>query len=194
MAHNSLILGRSQYGKSSLAKALCRAFRRSGRRVIVFDILADDWDADFVTADREEFLEIFWGSFDVVAFVEEAGHSAGKGETEMILTATTGRHQVGAQGFGNSCYYSCHRLNQLDVTLRAQCPELYLFASRADDARDLYQEYGHKELLEAPSLPQGDFFHVAPGEPLTKHHVDFRTLKITRIYTKPEGGSNDSKT
>jgi hypothetical protein len=184
MSTNALILGRSQYGKSSLAKALAKKFKEAGRRVLVYDILLDDWNADYVTDDKDEFFKIFWGSFDLVAFIEEGGETANKKETEMVYTATRGRHQVGAQGFGNCCYYSCHRLNQLDVTLRAQCPELFLFASRYDDARDLCQEYGERELLKAPTLPPGHFYHVSPGQPALIWKIDFKTLKIERHYAR----------
>ncbi len=181
MAHG-LILGRSQYGKSSLSKALARKFKADGRRVLVYDILMDQWDADYVTDDEDEFFEIFWGSYDIVAFIEEGGETANKKAKDMVYTATRGRHQVGDEGLGNSCYYSTHRLNQLDVTLRAQCPELFLFASRHDDAKDLRQEYGHDQLLNAPKLAPGEFYHVVPGEPCRKWKIDFRTLKITRIH------------
>jgi hypothetical protein len=185
MAHNGLILGRSQYGKSSLAKALAIAFKAAGRRVLVYDILDDNWaGASVVVSNKEEFLNIFWNSFDIIAFIEEGGEVANRREKEIAFTSTRGRHQIGDQGFGNSCYYSTHRLNQLDVTLRAQCPELYLFASRHDDARDLVQEYGQPRLIEAPALPPGVFFHVLPGEDLKKYKIDFATLKIERIYEK----------
>jgi hypothetical protein len=59
---------------------------------------------------------------------------------------------------------------------------LFLFASRYDDAKDLFQEYGHRELLEAPTLPPGVFFHVSPGEKCQKWKIDFKTLKIEKFY------------
>ena len=182
MAHNGLILGRSQYGKSSLAKGLAREFIKSGRRVLVYDILGDDWGDALVVDDREEFLEVFWNSFDLVVFVEEAAEAAGKVNPEMVFTATRGRHQVGEEAHGHSVYFSCHRLNQLDVTMRDQCPELYLFASRTNDAKDLAEDYGHQELKQAPRLQPGEFFHVLPGEPLTKWRVDFKTQQVKKIH------------
>lgn len=175
---NGLILGRSQYGKTTLAKKLAEQFKASGRRVLVYDILLDDWTADYVTDNREEFLEIFWGSFDLICFVDEGGETANKKEKDIVWTATRGRHQVGAQGYGNATYYLCHRLNLLDVTLRAQCPELFLFASRYDDAKDLANEYGAKELIEAPSLQPGEFFHIAPGAGCNKYKINFETKAI----------------
>ena len=183
MAHNGLILGRSQYGKSSLAKGLCRSFRQAGRRTLVFDPLLDDWDAGYITDDRDEFLELFWGSFDLVVFVEEAGETANKREHEMVFTATRGRHQVGEEAHGHSVYYSCHRLNQLDVTLRGQCPELYLFACGYGDARDLAEDYGNREALKlAPSFLPGEFLHILPGLPAELYSVDFQTQKVTRNF------------
>ncbi len=183
---NGLILGRSEHGKSSLSKALARKFKAVRRRVLVYDILLDQWDADYVTDDEEEFLDIFFGSFDLICFVEEGGETANKKTRDMVYTATRGRHQVGEEGFGNSTYYSCHRLNQLDVTLRAQCPELFLFASRYDDAKDLAQDYGHNRLLKAPRLKPGEFYHVVPGKPCLKYFIDFKTLKITQIFDEDD--------
>lgn len=178
---NSLILGRSEYGKTSLSKALARKFHKAGRRVLVYDIIMDQWDADYVTDDEEEFLEIFWGSFDLICFVEEGGETANKKAKDIVWTATRGRHQVGALGFGNKCFYSCHRLNLLDVTLRDQCPELFLFSMSKSDSRELADDYGAPDLVNAPSLLPGEFYHVAPGIPCQKYKIDFETQEIEKI-------------
>jgi hypothetical protein len=190
MAHNGLILGRSQYGKTSAAIGLCRRLIKSGRRALVYDILWDDWDEGLteeearrliVTDDQEEFLKIFWGSTDLVVFVEEAAETAGKSARDMVFTATRGRHQIGEQAHGHSVYYSCHRLNQLDVTMRDQCPELFLFACGLSDARDLADHYGRVELKAAPSLEPGEFYHVAPGRKVGKYRVDFETKAVVPL-------------
>ena len=141
----------------------------------------DDWDAQLVTDDKDEFLEIFWNSYDLVVFVEEAGETVRR-EPDMVFTATRGRHQVGAEAHGHSVYYSTHRLKQLDTTLRDQCPELYLFACSNEAARDLADDYGCAALKLAPSFLPGEFIHILPGVPPELYRVDFRTQKVERNF------------
>jgi len=180
---SSVIIGRSEFGKSSLAKALARRFtRHDERRVLVYDILSDRWDSTLTVDNEEEFLKIYWGSFDIIAIVDECGVTATIAKPKMAPIARRGRHQVGPKKLGNSNYFIAHRLTDLDPNIRAQCSELYLFACRYDDAKDFALEHGAPVLKTASTLPPGQFFHVAPGKPVTRWKIDFSNLKIRRLY------------
>jgi len=179
---SSVIIGRSEFGKSSLAKALCRRFTHDDRRVLVYDIMDDHWDSTLTVSEEDEFLKLYWGSYDIIAIVDESGVTATTGRPKMARIARQGRHQVGPQKWGNSNYFIAHRLTDLDPNIRAQCSELYLFACRYDDAKDFALEHGQPILKTASALPPGHFFHVAPGKPVTRWVVDFSNLKISRIY------------
>lgn len=181
---NGLIIGRGEYGKSSLAKALCKKAGKTGRRRLVYDPNLDPWPAEYVTDVREEFISIFWGSYDLFCIVDEGQETASQKEKAVMFTATRGRHRVGARRWGHATYFVSHQLRQLNKTLRGNCPELFLFACDLDDARDLSKYHGAPQLRNAPAMPPGYFYHVAPGQPCRKFFIDFRTLEVHRIHEK----------
>lgn len=148
MAHN-LILGRTESGKTTLAKRLAQVYRSRGYKVIVLDALMDPhWPADFLTSDRETFSQVVQQSRRCFVFVDEAGEYIGRYETEMHWLATRGRH------FGHSTYFVCQRAMQIAKLVRDQCTSLFLFACSPSDAKLLADEFGAEALLQAPSLPQ----------------------------------------
>jgi len=190
---NVLILGRGKYGKSSLAESLCAEYVAQGLTPIVLDPIGIEhkWEGARVTKEPKEFLAWFWAARDTPAFVEEYAlvtkRVPGKDwlEPEFVLTATTGRNQIGPEARGNWTHYSCHRLTQLDVTLRDQCSELYLFACRDDDAYQLSLDYGRPVLRQAPALNKLEYLFVSPDtKEVTLWEVDPESLETRRIQRK----------
>lgn len=125
--------------------------KQRGRRVIVLDPVHDVWDADFQTADNEDFLSIFWSpewlSCDV--FIDEAGDAIGHYEKTMLRTATMGTKQ------GHSCHYISQRGKLLSPTVRGQCSNLFLFAMSREDTQELARNFNEPILEMAYKLPQG---------------------------------------
>ena len=141
--------------------------RQRSRRVIVLDPTHDTWDADFQTADNDEFLEIFWSPewlcCDV--FIDESGDAIGQYDKIMLRTATLGRKQ------GHSVRFITQRGAQLSPTVRGQCEELFLFRMATNDAQVLAREWVQPELEYAFQLPKGTCYYVS-------RYGDLKTLEV----------------
>lgn len=61
--------------------------------------------------------------------------------------------------YGHRAYLLSQRPNQIDVNVRDQCSEMYLFAVSQNDAKTLQQEFRWQEILQAAELPAGQCLH-----------------------------------
>ena len=146
-------------GKTTLARRLAALHKAAGRRVVVLDELMDpawktEGGADFLTDNPEEFREIFWTNRNLTFFIDEAGESVGRYDKSMSMTATRGRH------WGHVGHYIAQRASMLAKNVRAQCSEVYAFASTDTDAKVMAEEYLQPALLEASRLEQGEYIHA----------------------------------
>jgi hypothetical protein len=193
-------------GKSSLAEAIARVYLSAGIVCVVLETFYTGrrWEGCIVFRDVDEFIAYVETHYDCALFVEEYARAldstAKEGDTDAVLRAkrraieqkfiilatTTCSHQVGERNMGHVVHFSCHRLVQFDVTLRDQCPELYLFVCRADDADELAKDYGKRDsaLKNGPELLPGQFYHVEPGEDAELMEIDFATLDIREVRAK----------
>lgn len=179
---NGLILGRGETGKSVLARELSRQFSLIGRRNLVCDVTGGYWPhADHVAESVDDFSTLFWGSYDIAALIEEAGDATVKAHEGIKRAGTRGRHQLGPLNLGNCIYFITHRLKLIDPTVRSNCTELFLFGCGYDDAAELRNEFASNELLNAPSLKPGEFYHIPPGGDASRHTIDFGTGRISKI-------------
>ena len=146
-------------GKTTLARRLAALYKAAGRRVVVLDELMDpawisEGGADFLTDSPEEFKEIFWTNRNLAFFIDEAGESVGRYDKSMSMTATRGRH------WGHLGHYIAQRATMLARNVRAQCSEVYAFASTDTDAKVLAEEFLQPALLGASQLAQGEYIHA----------------------------------
>lgn len=152
MAH-VLILGMTESGKTTKARKLASCYRRQGYGVLVLDPLCDPrWDCDFITADQEDFLDVFWRSRSCMAFLDEGGESVGRYDLAMQETATRGRH------WGHSCHYIAQKATQLAPIVRDQCSYVYLFTSGLSSCKMLAEEFNKPELLNGTKLKMYSYF------------------------------------
>lgn len=174
MAH-ALFLGMTESGKTSLAKMMARQFKKKGVGILVLDPLRDpDWNADFITDDPGEFLEVFFNSRRCMVFIDEAGENVGRFDKAMVKTATKGRH------WGHSVNYLTQRATLVSLTVRDQCRNLYLFASGYKDCKMLENEFNSPELLNAPSLKALEFYAASKHGDTAKYRLNFKTDSIDR--------------
>lgn len=165
MAH-VLILGMTESGKTTLAANLVKVYKRNQYGVIVLDELQDPrWQADYITDDPEEFLQVFWQSRECIAVIDEGGESVGRYDKAMQKTATRGRH------WGHSCHYIAQRASQLAPIVRDQCTHLFLFCSSAKDGKLLAEEWNKPELAECSNFKQGEYIHAVKFGQSTKQSV-----------------------
>lgn len=158
--HN-LISGITASGKTYLAKQLCKAFKKQGRKTIVFDIFADDWQADYCTADAEKFLWAAQHNTQAALFIDESGAAIGRGvdARRFHWCATQARH------WGHKCFFIVQRITQIEPIIRSQCSSFFAFRGSANDAKILVEETGEKKFEILPNLPQYAFLAVKPFAP-----------------------------
>ena len=154
---HTLISGITASGKSYLAKRLCSGLRRK-RLTIVYDILGDDWNADFCTADAEKFLWAAQHNTGAALFIDESGAAIGRGvdARRFHWCATQSRH------WGHRCFFIVQRLTQIEPIIRSQCSTFYAFRGSANDAKILVDDTGEKKFEILPTLPQYAFLAVSP--------------------------------
>lgn len=146
----------TESGKTTKARQLAANYRRQGIGVIVLDPLRDPaWQADFITDDQEEFLDVFWRSRSCAAFLDEGGESVGRYDLAMQKTATRGRH------CGHSCHYIAQKATQLAPIVRDQCSYLYLYTSGLTSCKMLAEEFNKPELLNATQLQRFSYYFVS---------------------------------
>lgn len=146
----------TESGKTTKARQLAANYRRQGIGVIVLDPLKDPaWQADFITDNQEEFLDVFWRSRSCAAFLDEGGESVGRYDLAMQKTATRGRH------CGHSCHYIAQKATQLAPIVRDQCSYLYLYTSGLTSCKMLAEEFNKPELLNATQLKRFSYYFVS---------------------------------
>lgn len=155
----------TESGKTTLAKLIAQKRKQSGRGILVLDPLGTQWDADYQSADQQEFLDIVWRSESCDVFVDEAGKAIGHYEKLMIDLATTSRH------WGHNCYFLCQRAAMVSPTVRTQCRVLFAFNQAGEDSIILAKEWGYDELKECPKLAQGAYFHAQRFKTISRGKV-----------------------
>lgn len=187
----------TESGKTTKARRLAASYKKQGIGVIVLDPLRDPgWNADFITDDQEEFLDVFWRSRSCAAFLDEGGESVGRYDLAMQKTATRGRH------CGHSCHYVAQKATQLAPIVRDQCSHLFLFTSGLASAKMLAEEFNKPDLLQATQLQMYSYFHatrfgqiqlVGELSHATNSHSNRRSDSSTRPVTSgEEEGGDDS--
>ena len=154
MAH-VMILGQTLSGKSILAKRLAASYKAKGIKVIVHDPIGDpEWNADFQTANFDEFFNVYNNSRQCAVFYDEAGETCRDYSKEMTRTATRGRHR------GHRNHYISQRATLILKTMRDQCTGLFLFNTSLEDCKVHSNEWNAPELKEnGPFLKIGEYYH-----------------------------------
>lgn len=172
MAH-ALITGRTETGKTTLAKALCGELTAGGHKTLVYDVLKSAWPASYVTDDKELFLDVFWQSTDLAVFIDEGGESVGRFDEEMMKTATRGRHN------GHQVFYLSQRVTLLNKTLRTQATKIYVFSSAFSDCKLLADDYSCPEIEQAANFAPGSFLYVNAAQRVAQRFkIDFSTKRV----------------
>lgn len=154
MAH-TCIIGMTESGKTSLARALAQAFRRRRVCTIALDPIGDpSWPVDQLYHEPEPFEKAVRQSRSAMIFVDESGAVIDRHDDRLWWLATRSRH------WGHSVFFLAQRAVQVPKTVRDQCSTLYLFAVSQSDADALAEEWACPQLHDAPNLPRGNFILV----------------------------------
>lgn len=170
--HN-LIVGTTQSGKTTLAKQLQRLLKGQGYSHIVLDPNGDHWpDAAFVTENPETFLREAKQWRDCYLWIDEASETCSNHDKEMHWAARRARH------LGHSSYFISQLVHDMAKAIRTNSAGLYLFASPLSDVEILAKEWNCAELLNAPRLKQGHFYHVTRFKPVKLYNL-FKNQEVS---------------
>ena len=159
-----LILGITQTGKTTLAFRLAQKYKAANVNVLVLDPdKRSGWNADFLTDNPAEYLEVVKVNQSCALFIDESGEMIGRYAKEMAWLATNSRK------WGHKAHFITQRATQLDPTIRNQCTTIFLFKQSLNDTKDLANEFCSEELEMAHTL--------AAGEYLCKIGVDGKVFK-----------------
>ncbi|MDH4379167.1 MAG: hypothetical protein QE263_04605 [Vampirovibrionales bacterium] len=150
IAGHSLVAGRSGFGKTTLVKGLAQRFSDGGTPVLVLTTFPQDsWPADYITDNPEEFIEKVFFHTGCFVVVDEGGEFAGQYNKTMSKLATRGRHN------GHICVFIAQRATMINVNIRANCNNLFIFKSCVDDCKILANDFAVSDLTGASNLEPG---------------------------------------
>jgi hypothetical protein len=160
-----LIVGMTESGKSSLARALAREYALAGHVPIVLDVTRNkEWGANaIIFTDPDEMLRYVRDPQKCLRqpiFVEEAGIAVNKYQSEFQWLTTFSRHH------GMRCHIVAQRAEMVDKTTRSQCANLAAFGLPFDDAKAYAREFNGQEIMQCTTFRPGTYIHktrYAPG-------------------------------
>lgn len=160
-----LIVGMTETGKSSLARAMAREYTKAGHVPIVLDVTRNkEWGSDaIIFTDPDELLRYVQDPQQCLRqpiFVEEAGLAVNKYSSQFQWLTTFSRHH------GMRCHIVAQRAEMVDKTVRSQCANLAAFGLAPDDAKAYAREFNGKEILQCMTFQPGTYIHktrFAPG-------------------------------
>jgi hypothetical protein len=109
------------------------------------------WQADFLTDDPAEYLEVVKVNQGCALFIDESGQMIGRYAREMAWLATNSRK------WGHKAHFITQRATQLDTTVRNQCTTIFLFKQSLNDTKILANEFVSDDLEAAHTLSQGEY-------------------------------------
>lgn len=161
---HTLICGVTESGKTTLARALARAFDSVGQNIIVYDPVGSntaggDWPRRSILFDNPEEFFAYVARPDVIhahVFIDEAGDLFNASCRENFWLLTRGRH------FGLYIYLIAQRPVMVYPTVRTQCRQAYVFRLAYEDLKTIGMDYGFSN-LNKNSLDTGDFLMLTSG-------------------------------
>lgn len=163
---HSAIYGIGGSGKSTLAYTLADQCLANEWGLIILDPNDDaGWPKVGPTVRKVRTLaaliELAKRSQRCALFVDEAGEAIGRGKKALHgqWITTRSRH------WGHRAYISAQRAQLIDLSIRNQCDEAFVFRQSPNDAKELAEQYADDLLLTAPTLPVGTFIHVRSCQP-----------------------------
>lgn len=149
---HTLILGITESGKTTLAVKLAQNYKKRGINVLVLEpFKSQKWNADFITDNANEFLDVVFTNKSCAIFIDESGDMIGRYNEAMNKLATVSRH------YGHNSHFICQRATMINPTIRSQCSNIFLFKQSLDDAKILSKEYVCDDLLNSHKLRQGQY-------------------------------------
>lgn len=145
---HSLVIGATGSGKTVLVHKMAKEFDKLGVPLLVLTPFDDDtsWNADFITDNSDEFLNVVFNHKSCLVVVEEAGEFAGQYNKAMFKLATRGRHN------GHICIFIAQKMKMVAENIRVNCQNLFLFKTTRKMCRILEEDFAVEGLERATTL------------------------------------------
>lgn len=114
-------------------------------------MLSENWQANYITDNPDEFLQVVFENVNCAVFVDESAETIGRYAGTMQKLATSSRN------LGHNVHFICQRPKQLDINMRTQCENIFVFKLSLYDTKELAREYVSNDLLYAPQLLKGEY-------------------------------------
>jgi DNA polymerase III delta prime subunit len=182
---HSLIIGVTESGKTTLARALARELAGKKQTVIVYDPVGTitaggGWpESAKIFQDEKE----FWKYLDrddighAHIFVDEAGDLFNLSKRENYWLLTRGRH------FGFFVYMICQRPTMIAPSARTQAATCYMFRLANSDAKEICADMGHDWPLSDKDIETGEYLQLDQGDFYVLHsgRVEYERENIFKI-------------
>ncbi|MCM8526111.1 MAG: hypothetical protein NE327_06315 [Lentisphaeraceae bacterium] len=174
---HTLILGASQYGKTTVAKSLAEELSKLGCFIVVYDKeydkrygqdLKEEWNADFITGNFEEFREFLWTHTNCVAFVEECNFLT---DDDAPLT-TYIRH------LGHSMVFSGHKVIDFPTKIRGEINQVITSRGLKSHGKLIQEFIMSEELDNIQEIERYEFTWVNPLIQRVESRFNGRDQKI----------------
>lgn len=179
---HTLITGRTEMGKTSLARILQMELKKRGDKTAAYSTQKWEWKgADFATNSGKELLAFLRReeNYSSFVFVDETADSVDRYDKQYNWLAGSSRH------FGHTVTFIGHLLTDVSPAIRMNCKRWILFASRRRDFDLAEAEYD--VTIPTRQLDDGEFLLFDPGKPPRKGKVNFAKQSLTWI----KNGGND---
>lgn len=180
---HKLYCGVTESGKTTLARAMARAYQSAGQIVIVRDPVGTGtagggWGENAIIFGHGE-DEAFWKYlsndrvFGAHVFIDECSDYFGVGQTENQWLLTRGRH------YGLHVNLIAQRPKMIAPNVRNQVSIAYVFRLANDDMKEVTADMGHN-MRDFDPLDKGDFYVLHSGRASIVRHNVFTLLESKR--------------
>jgi hypothetical protein len=165
------IFGRTQSGKTAIAKFMVRDAGRAGVACAILDPLMDpDWPTrrgDFITRDRDAFRYFIQTNKSRLVVIDESSKALDRYDPNDDWAFVMGRH------LGHLAVVIGQQPKMVNPTIRAQLSKIYVLALPASSAKFLADEWGRPELLAAASFPTLEVMEASGFSDTRRGRIDF---------------------
>lgn len=151
-------------GKTTIAKKIVqKKIELTNRPLLVLDPNLDpEWNADFMTDNPDDFLELVKANQSCEIVIDESGETIGRYSKQFGFLATRSRH------FGHVATFITQRAQSLDRNIRDQCSRFFIFSIARSDCKIFAEDLVDDKLLDAYNLKQGECYVKLKFQPAFK--------------------------
>ena len=130
-----------------------------GVPVLVLDPSCARWpQADFVTADTDEYIEMVFSNSRCLLIIDEAAEAIGRAQSKddqnRVKLATRTRHH------GHNAIFISQDAVTINSTIRRQCEKLWCFRQSYPSIKTLSQHFANDGIMAATSLKKGECLYA----------------------------------